>query len=197
MTDLVEASIDVAMQAFVEMNLDKATNVIDGDLRINAYEQKIENMCAELTATQSPVGGDLRHVITVLKVVTDLERVGDYSCNIAQAILDLHPLEPKKHNKALVLLADMVREMLIGSMEAYFNQNVTLAYEIAGRDEVVDTHYKNLYKTLILQSGDEEEALNATIGLILIGRYLERIADHATNICERVIYMRTGKTVKF
>jgi phosphate transport system protein len=175
----------------------KAEEILEKDSEINNLEQEIENLCVTFAATQSPLASDLRHMITILKIVTDLERIGDYSCNIAQVVMELGKYELIKRLEDLPKMEIQTKEMLNKSIEAYFTQDTDLAYEIAQKDEIVDQLYRQVYHDLLHYMKIKSHEENQIIGLILIGRYLERIADHSTNICERVIYMKTGENVKF
>lgn len=193
----VVESIEQAFEAFSNKNFPLAREVLKGDLEINYLEEEIEDMCVKLTATQSPVASDLRRMITVLKVVTDLERIGDYSCNIAEVVLEMGsgghlPFIPKLSEMEVV-----VKGMLNDSMKAYFQKDIELAKATALRDEEVDRLYDEIYRALLLSIKEDMADQDRIIGHILIGRYLERIADHATNICERLIFMQTGERMKF
>ncbi|SHF09152.1 phosphate signaling complex protein PhoU [Alkalibacter saccharofermentans] len=197
MSELSSKSIEMAMMAFISQNEKMANDVIMKDKVINAYEQEIENLCVTFAATQSPVASDLRRFMTVLRVVVDLERIGDYSCNIAQIVMDLGKYGLIKPIEDLKIMESRVKEMLDDSLKAYFNQDVELAFATAEKDEVIDQLYEKIYRELLsyIKKVDDEE--DQIIGLVFVGRYLERIADHATNICERLIYMETGNSVKF
>jgi phosphate transport system protein len=197
MSKLAIQSIDEAMDAFVNQDVKKAEEILEKDSEINNLEQEIENLCVTFAATQSPLASDLRHMITILKIVTDLERIGDYSCNIAQVVMELGKYELIKRLEDLPKMEIQTKEMLNKSIEAYFTQDTDLAYEIAQKDEIVDQLYRQVYHDLLHYMKIKSHEENQIIGLILIGRYLERIADHSTNICERVIYMKTGENVKF
>lgn len=193
----VVESIEQAFEAFANKDFHLAEEVLKGDLEINQLEEEIEDMCVKLTATQSPVASDLRKMITVLKVVTDLERIGDYSCNIAEVVLEMGsgghpPFIPK-----LSEMEAAVKGMLNDGMKAYFQKDIEMAKATALRDEEVDQLYDEIYRELLLSIKEDQADQDRIIGHILIGRYLERIADHATNICERLIFMQTGERMKF
>jgi phosphate transport system protein len=197
MSELASKSIEKAMKAFIDQDEEMARDVIAKDKEINSCEQDIENLCVTFAATQSPVASDLRRFMTVLRVVTDLERVGDYSCNIAQIVIDLGKYDFIKPIVDLKIMEGKVKDMLRDSLRAYFDQDVSLAYETAKKDEDVDDLYEKMYRELLSYMKTTDNAEDQIIGLILVGRYLERIADHATNICERLIFMETGNSVKF
>lgn len=196
MSRLSAGSIGQAMEAFVKQDARIAKQILAQDPEINRLEKDIENLCITLAATQSPLASDLRQMVSIIKIVTDLERIGDYSCNIAEVVIGLGKYELVKPLERLPLMERTVREMLNSSLMAYFQQNIELAYETARRDDEVDLLYEEIYRDLLLLIKERENLEDQIIGLILVGRYLERIADHATNICERVILMKTGENVK-
>jgi phosphate transport system protein len=197
MSNLVSKSIDNAMEAFVKQDAKLATDILANDIKINRLEQEIEELCVTLAATQCPLGSDLRHMVTILKIVTDLERVGDYSCNIAEVAIEMGKYKLIKPLVDLPILHEKANIMLKNSLKAYFDKDIDLAYATAKLDEEVDELYRAIYHELLSYMKTKSDEENQIIGLILIGRYIERIADHATNICERVIFMETGKSVKF
>ncbi|MBF7097083.1 phosphate signaling complex protein PhoU [Alkalibacter mobilis] len=197
MSHLVEVSIENAISAFADQNVDKARKIIEEDIKINDLEQEIEDLCVSFAATQSPVASDLRRLLAILKVVTDLERIGDYSCNIAEVVIEINKSSYMEIIPGIIQMEEEVKTMLNDSIKAYFTQDVKLAAKTAERDETVDELYEKIYRQLLFTISQNEKNEDRVIGHILVGRYLERIADHATNICERLIYMETGERVKF
>jgi len=196
MSRLSAGSIGQAMEAFVRQDARIAKQILDQDPEINKLEKEIENLCITLAATQSPLASDLRQMVSIIKIVTDLERVGDYSCNIAEVVISLGKYELVKPLERLPIMEKKVREMLEASLRAYFQHDIELAYATARKDDEVDALYEEIYRELLHLIKIRENQEDQIIGLILVGRYLERIADHATNICERVILMMTGENVK-
>jgi phosphate transport system protein len=197
MSTLVVEGIELSFEAFAQKNMAMAEEVLKRDLHINHLEEEIEDLCVRFAATQSPVARDLRRLITVLKVVTDLERIGDYSCNIAEVVLELGKSSQGLIVPRLIDMENEVKHMLKDSMKAYFDRDIELAKATAERDEIVDELYGEIYRFLLQYNKNETVEEDLIIGHILIGRYLERIADHATNICERLIFMQTGERMKF
>ncbi|NDL66579.1 phosphate signaling complex protein PhoU [Anaerotalea alkaliphila] len=196
MGEMVLESIDQAMQAFREQDAVLAGKVLENDRLINELDKEIEHLCVTLAATQSPLASDLRHMVSVLQIVTDLERVGDYSCNIAEIVRDLGSYRVKEP-AGLREMEKKVRYMLDSSIKAFLLENEQFAYEIAAKDDVIDELRYRIHRDLLRDLKEREEDEGPIVGLILIIRHLERIADHATNICERLIFMKTGNTVKF
>ena len=187
MSTLVEENIEDAMKALVDQDVELAVEIVEKDLDINVYESEIENLCVSLVATQNPVGSDLRKVFSVLKIVTDLERIGDHAVNIAKVVIDLGKYNVLKPLVDIPKMGDDVKKMVYSSINSFVDEDIQLAKETALCDEAIDKKYYEVYRELVgylkEPAGDE----NQIIGLLLVGRYLERIADHSTNICERVI----------
>lgn len=197
MGSMVLESIEHAFQAFTNKDLALAEDILKKDKLVNQIEEEIEDMCVRFAVTQSPVASDLRRLVTVLKVVTDLERIGDYSCNISNVVLELGQGRQELHVPKLVEMEAKVKVMLDSTLQAYYTRDVELAKNTAKMDEQVDDMYEQIYHDLLLRNKEEAVDQDQIISYILVGRHLERIADHATNICERLIFMQTGEHVKY
>lgn len=196
MTELVEVNIEKSVEALLTQNVELAQEIIDSDLIINAFETEIEMLSVNLIALQAPAATDLRRVFTILKIVTDLERVGDNCCNISEVVKSLGKYELVKPLIDLPKMAKIAKKMVFDSITAYLKRDVSLAKETAKTDDAVDDLYDDVYRDLLRYVNSEQND-DQVIGLILVGRYFERIADHATNICERLIYLETGENVKY
>lgn len=193
----VEENIEKSLQALVTQDLKLAQEVIDFDLIINAYETSIEMSCVNLIATQTPLAVDLRRVFSIIKIVTDLERIGDHCVNISKVVLSLGNCGLTDSLNELSSMGDMVKRMVKNSIESFVKESVLLAESTAKEDDIVDQSYETLYRNLLDQIKKDASHEDQIIGLLLIGRYLERMADHSTNICERLIYLETGRNVKY
>ena len=193
MGTLVERIVDMSVTALKEKKLELAEMVNIEDNKIDRMDIEIENECMNLIALQQPIAKDLRTIATALKVITDLERMGDNAVNIAKITLEIG-LEPLF--KPLVDIPQMsvvVQRMVKLSLDAFLTEDIELAEKVAKMDEEVDAYYKKIFEEILsLISKDTSITVQGT-KLLFVGRYLERIADHATNICERVIYMVTGE----
>ena len=192
MSVLVEDNIELSIRTLTSRELELADEVIKNDLKINEYEEKIEDMCIQFIATQNPVGSDLRRIFSILKIITDLERIGDHAENIARIT---KKIGNEKLIKPLVDIPKMTilcREMVSDSIKSYIHQDLDIAIITAKLDDQVDDLYEKIYMELLDLIEVNKENKNQIIGLLLVGRYLERIADHSTNICERVAFMITG-----
>lgn len=197
MGSMVEDAIHRAITSLKTQDLDLAAAIIDGDDKIDAMEQDIEEKCLKLIALQQPLAKDLRTISTILKTVTDLERIGDQANNIAEITLRIGHEPLIKPLIDIPRMAEMSQRMVKESLDAFVNQDVDLARKVCRDDEPVDQLYSDLFDELmgfILEGGDVHRATQA-INLLFVARYLERVADHATNIGERVIYMVTGERV--
>lgn len=193
----VEAMISMAISSLLNKNIEDAKKVIEMDKLVDKLEIDIENSSALLIATQNPLASDLRRVSSINRIITDLERMGDNCVNIAKITLEIGKDEFVKPLVDIPQMADIVKVMVRKSLDAYINEDIQLAKETAERDDVVDQLYERIYTDLLNIIADNGEVMSQVIHLLLVGRYLERIADHSTNICERVIFMVSGDRVTF
>jgi len=195
MCSLVEENINMAMKSLIEKDLDLADKVIKNDELIDAYEIKIEDLCIELIATQNPLGSDLRKIFTMQKIITDLERIGDHSENIAEIVKRIGEEELIKPLIDIPEMARIAIDMVHNSIDVYIDGNIELAVDTIRRDDQVDRLYEDIYGDLIELFNDNKEYKDQIFSLLLIGMNLERIADHATNISERAYYMVKGERI--
>ena len=179
------------MQTLLSLDKDQADFWITEDQKVNDYERQVDDLCVRLIATQQPVAKDLRKIISAMKISTDLERMGDLAIDIAKIVRRIDgPL-----CKPLIDIPEMA-EMALGMMrqglEAYAGENMGLAHDLAEQDDKVDSLYKKVVRDLLLIMTEDPENLDQGMYLAFIARYLERFADHATNIGENVIYITTA-----
>lgn len=193
MSASVEESLEKAIRALLTQRMDLANEVIALDLKTDDLEEQIENKCIHIIATQQPMGSDLRRLTAIIKLITDLERIGDYSVNIAEIVLEIGEDPLIKPLVDIPKMAEVAKVMIRRSITAYIHMDTALAKEAALMDEEVDVLYQQVYTDLLSLLMADPSTMKQTTQLLFIGRYLERIADHATNICERVIYMVTGQ----
>lgn len=193
MGSLVEEAIHKSIKSLVERDVQLAEQVIVNDKMINELEHEIQSGCFQLIALQQPVGNDLRRLGTMLKLVTDLERMGDHAVSIAKTTKRLMNEEYVKPLIDIPLMADHVKEMVRDSLNAYIARDKEAAEQIALRDDVVDKLYSTVFRDLIALMTKNSDSISQATHLLLVAQYLERIADHVTNICEWIIYMSTGK----
>ncbi|AKL97147.1 phosphate transport system protein PhoU [Clostridium aceticum] len=193
---MVQNIIETAVQGLAKQDLQMARQVYELDDAIDELELKIEQECMSLLALQQPMAKDLRVIGTILKIITDLERMGDYAVNIAKVTLDIGDTPLIKPLIDIPKMATLTENMVKKSLDAFMKADVDLAEEVAHDDEAVDRLYEDIYMELINMMIENPEIIQQATHLLFTGRYLERIADHATNIGERIIYMKTGKIVK-
>lgn len=190
----VEKVIKVSLEALLETDKEKAAMVKKLDNEVDRLETDIEQKCLELFLLQAPVASDLRFVGSVLKIITELERVGDYGVNIANIVMEMEGA----HIKPLVdipRMANICQEMLGNSLDSFINRDEELAIETARRDDEVDSIYDEICSELLEKIEEDKTIIKKAIDLLFVGRYLERMGDHITNVCERVVYMCTGEVV--
>lgn len=197
MSALVEENIHLAIKALLNKDFELADRVIKNDELIDSYEEKIEDLCIELIATQNPLGSDLRKIFSIQKIISDLERIGDHSENIAIIVKAIGEEDLIKPLIDIPKMADIAMDMLHSSINAYIDGNVELVIKTIKKDDKVDLLYEEIYGELIELFNDNKKYKNQILSLLLIGMNLERIADHATNICERVYYIVKGERIIF
>lgn len=190
---IVELAIDMAIEALVNQNANIANQVISGDTYINKIELDIENKCVTLIATQQPMAKDLRRISACLKSITDLERMADYAVDIARIAVRI---DSEPHIKPLVDIPNMAKltqRMVRDCLDSYVYENVELAKKVGNDDQDVDHLYSKVFNDLVEIMAKEPKNIKQGAHLLFVAKALERIADHATNIGEDVIYLVTGE----
>lgn len=190
---LVEEIIKTTVTALKEQDLDLARKVCEKDDEIDQLEIEIEKECMMLLALQQPLAKDLRTIASALKIITDLERMGDNAVNIAKVALEIGKDPLIKPLVDIPKMAGITHEMIKLSLDAFVNEDIALAEKAAGMDEEVDRLYDMIIEDVLTIITEKKEVTKQGIKLMFIGRYLERIADHSTNICERTVYMISGE----
>lgn len=196
MGSVVEAMIDTSARALVERNTALADEVIRQEPDVNQLELDIDNLCLRLIALRQPAASDLRFIAISLKISTDLERMGDLSVNIAQRSIELSKSPPLKDYVDLPKMARIVQKMVRDALDAFLKRDPERAHTICITDDEVDHMYKQVYKDVIGRMETDSSTVSRGVSLISVTRHLERIADHATNIAESVIYMVKGKDIR-
>jgi phosphate transport system protein len=196
MGGLVEDQIRRVMRALTERDDALAQEVIDRDRQVNAYDVEVDETCVNLLALHQPAAGDLRFITTAMKIVTDLERIGDQAVNIAQRALELNREPQLKPYIDLPRMAERAQAMVKDSLDAFVSRDTDLARRVCGADAEVDALKEQIFRELLTFMMADPRAIPRAIRLVLISRFLERVADHATNIGEMVVYMVEGKMVR-
>lgn len=193
----VLAQINKTVRAFVSHDRDLAQEVIDQDEVVNNYELKLEKKSLEIIALQQPVAHDLRTVITVLKASSDVERMGDHALSIAAATIRMKgETRLKDVEEEISKMGRAVKHMVEETMHAYIKGDEEKAREIAASDKDIDAYYQSIQNLAIEQIRENPEAVVAGKDYFQVLTYLERIGDYATNICEWVVYLKTGKIIE-
>ena len=192
----VENSVKQAVQSLAQRQIDLATKVIETDAEIDQREVDVEEECLKILALHQPVANDLRLIIAILKINNDLERIGDLSVNIAERAIYLSNVARVDLPFDLQKMAEKVQSMLKRSLDALVNRDEKLAYQVCADDDEVDTMNREMYGCVEQAIKKDSANLNSYIQLLSASRYLERMADHATNIAEDVIYLVTGDIIR-
>ena len=196
MASLVEESIHKSIQALVERNQAMAGEVISSDDAINMAEIKIDDFCLKLLALHQPAAIDLRFITSAMKINNDLERMGDQAVNIAERALELLKEPLLKPLIDLPRMAELAQKMVRDSLDAFVSKDPELARDVCRRDDEVDALNDQVFRELLTYMMQDPHTITRAVHLLLVGRHLERIADHATNIGEDVIYLVQGRTIK-
>ena len=192
MGSMIEKAIQQAITALITQDVDKAKEIIEYDEDIDHQEKTIENLCLKLLLQQQPVARDLRVISSALKMITDMERIGDHASDISEmAIL----MADRPYIKKLEHIQEMAKEsslMLVGSIEAFVNKDLQQAHDIIVRDDVVDDLFEKIKTELIKMIHKDPNVGDQAMDLLMVAKYLERIGDHACNIADWVIFSITG-----
>ena len=193
MGSMIEKSIETAIKALVNQDVDLARHAIEADEEIDRQERIIEDLCLKLLLQQQPVAKDLRLISSALKMITDMERIGDHASDISEITI---ALADQPYIKKLEHIQQMAKEtmiMLVGSIEAFVDKDLEKANEVIKRDDVVDDLFDKVKKELIQMIHENADKVEQAADLLMVAKYMERIGDHATNISEWVIFSITGE----
>lgn len=193
---LAENQVKDSVKALIEKDADLAEEVKSQDGIIDDLQKIIEDQAIKLIATQQPVASDLRTLFTTIKIVTDVERIADYAVDIARIAILLKDISSARDMSEILKMTDLVTGMLQDSIDAYTSKDDDKAYEITKVDDEVDKSFMNFLRVLYYGEGHVNDDINGITQLNFVGKYLERIGDHATNICEWTIYIVTGEYVE-
>ncbi len=196
MARLAEESVALAVRSLKERNQALAQDVFMREGSVNLLEIEIDELCMKLLALRQPVASDLRFITSAMKIGSELERVGDLAVNIAEVSVRLLKQPPLKPLIDIPRMASLAQGMIRDSLDAYVNRDEKLARAVCERDDEVDSLNDQVFRELLTYMMSDRTTIDRAVGLILIGRHLERIADHATNIGEDVIFLVLGKTIK-
>ncbi len=192
MSQMVEDAIDNSFQALSEHNTELANKVIKGDRDVDNMERKIETHCLTLMLKQQPVASDLRHISTALKVVTDLERMGDQAADIADLSLRLEKSDVSLVSKHLPAMVANVKTMVQDAIRAFVDGDTDTAETFDSRDDLIDAFFERVKQEVIEFLKKDGNKSDVAVDVLMVAKYLERIADHAVNVCEWTEFSDTG-----
>jgi phosphate transport system protein len=197
MGGLVEQQLVHALRALTESEIEFAEKVIDTEPRVNSYEVSIDEDCTNILARRQPAASDLRLVMAVIKTITDLERIGDEAEKVAKMAIDMIEKHgPKAYYVSINSMGNHACRMVHGALDAFAHMDTQAAFEVAAEEPKSDDMYVAILRQLVTYMMEDPRNITATIDAVWTARALERIADHARNICEYVIYFVEGKDVR-
>jgi phosphate transport system protein len=193
MAALVQEAVGKATQAFVQRSEQLAAQVMEEDRRIDTWERAVEARTTALIATEQPVARDLRIIVAALLVSNELERMGDYAAHFANAASKVSDYFVKSTRGEITKMTEIAATMIRDGAQAFLKQDVELAGDVIGRDDEVDGLYARFFQKILLDMTENPEHVPEGTALLFCSKYLERLADHATNICKEVVYVCTGE----
>lgn len=192
----VEAAIRDSIKSLVERDSGLAREVIRNDHQVNALDVEIDEESIRLIAIRQPKAGDLRFITTAMKITTDLERMGDLAVDISERAIELNEEPPLKPYIDIPRMAEIAQGMLRDVLDAFVRKDTSLAYDVINHDDEVDNLNLQIFHELLLFMIRDPKLVSRAVKITYISKYLERIADHATNISEMVVYMVEGKMIR-
>lgn len=195
MGNMIERAIEMAVYALMTHDTEKARQAISYDMDIDHMERDIESLCMKLLLQQQPVARDLRQISSALKMITDMERIGDQAADIADLSLQLGDVSYVGNLDLIQKMANETMVMVVRGTEAFVTKNLDVAHEVIENDDVVDDLFNQVKTCLVTLIQNNHEKSFEAADLLMVAKYFERIGDHATNIAEWVIYSITGKHV--
>lgn len=193
MGSMIEDSIQKAINALIDQNVELAKKIMDNDTQIDHEQKKIENLCFNLLMQQQPVAKDLRVVSAAMKMVTDMERIGDHAADISEMTILMSKTKYIPNLEHINRMASETVQMLIRSIEAYVEKDMKKAVDVIASDDVVDDLFDKNKAELIEQIQREPQSAESAADMLMVAKYFERIGDHATNIAEWVIFALDDK----
>jgi len=193
---LVEERVHQAVRSLIDRRLEEAEAVIAADKEVNDLQIDIDDRCLKLLATQSPLAVDLRLITAAMKINADLERIGDQAVNVAENVIKLLPQPPLKPLIDIPRMAELAQQMTRDALDAFVKKDPALARDVLRRDDEVDSLKDQVFRELLTYMMADPGTIQRALSLILISRNIERIADHATNIAEDVIFLVEAKDVR-
>jgi len=197
MGSMASQAILNSIKALINRDMGLAHIIVADDQKINQHRFEIEEKCIQLIATQQPAASDLRIIIAVLNIITEIERIGDYAVGIAKITLMIGDEPPLKPLVDIPRMAELSADMLRRSLDAFANHDADIARGIGLEDDVIDDLYDHIFHELVAFMVEDPETITRATRLMWVAHDLERSADRVTNICERVVFVTTGKMEEF
>ena len=196
MGGMVEDQIQKAVKSLVDRDSELAQAIIERDHEVNRLDVDIDDLCIRLLALRQPAGRDLRFITTGLKITTDLERIGDMAVNVCERAIELNQEPRLKPYIDIPRMAQIAQRMIHESLDSFVREDTDLALKVCNDDEEVDELNRQIFRETITYMLSDPQTINRAIKIASLSKYLERIADHATNIAEMVIFMVKGKSIR-
>lgn len=193
---LVEEQISRSIMALINRDTALAENTIAEDHTVNGLEVEIDELCLRVIALRQPAASDLRLITTAIKIITDLERIGDMAVNVCERVIELNEEPPLKPYIDIPRMAGAAQKMLKESLDAFVNGDTELARSVLSEDDFVDDLNRQIFRELLSFMIENPPTITMAMKVLFISKYLERIADHATNIAEMVVFMVKGKVIR-
>jgi phosphate transport system protein len=196
MGGMVESQIAEAIEALIERDTGRARATIARDSEVNRMDVENDELAIRMLALHQPAANDLRFITTALKITTDLERIGDSAVNICERVLELNEEPQLKPYIDIPRMAEIVQSMVKDSLDAFMRNHPELAQEVIDRDDEVDALNYQIYRELLSYMAEDPGTISRATQILFVSKNLERVADHATNIAEMVVYMVKGRTIR-
>jgi phosphate transport system protein len=196
MGSLVEEQIELGVKALTSGDLSLARMVIERDARVDEYDNEVDQQCMRIFALSQPVAIDLRLLMAALKINNELERIGDIAVNLAERTEPLLPYPQLVKSTSLVKMSDAAREMVKGAIDSFVNNDPALAKKVLESDDYVDSLDGETFRTMVGQMKQSPELIEPASHVMILSRHIERLADHATNIAEDVIFLVNARIIK-
>ena len=193
MGGLAERQLDRAMECLAKRDTRLAAAVIETDVQLDEYENEVDQAAIRFLALRQPMASDLREVLSALKIASDLERIGDYSANLAKRAIALSQVPPMRSVAALSGMTKLVQEIVKDVLDAYIERDLSRAMDAWRRDEEVDDLYTSLFRELLEQMMEDPRNITPSTHLLFAAKNIERIGDHATNIAETIFFLIEGR----
>jgi phosphate transport system protein len=196
MGGLAEAELAQAIDALARRDSEAATSVIESDRRLDTMEQEVSTLAVRILALRQPMAADLREVVAAIKISSDIERIGDYSKNIAKRALQLNQLAPLRPVSSIPRMGRLAQQIVKDVLDAYVEKDANLALAAWRRDEEIDDLYTSLFRELLTYMMEDPRNIGPSTHLLFIAKNIERIGDHATNIAETVHFLALGRSIE-